>query len=382
MIFMKIKKNPGMGPHMTFKNSKNSPIHRWFWYKEGFSPEIVDFALSREKADAVLDPFCGVGTTLLASMQAGKKSFGIDASPLAVFVSKVKTKSYSEDEIAEAEKFAGDFAKMKGRPSLRWSFELFNPRIAFPPRNFRDILLLREKIEERSGGARDLLLLALVSVLPRTSLIVKDGGVLKISKRKRAIPLKAAFRRKVKQIVSDLRNCRPEGPVPDVFLGDARRTGFAENTFDLVFTSPPYLNNVDYSKVYGLELTLLELDQKATTETRGRALRSFISKKPGKAESPPEAGEAGKRIPVVGMYFADMEKALEESRRVLSESGSAYYVVSNSVIHETHIPVDEILAKIGERIGFSPEIIVGAERIADVRPHKIKTRESIVVLRK
>jgi hypothetical protein len=45
--------------------------------------------------------------------------------------------------------------------------------------------------------------------------------------------------------------------------------------------------------------------------------------------------------------------------------------------------VDEIFAQMGERIGFSEsEIVVGAERIADVRPRKVRTRESIVVMRK
>jgi hypothetical protein len=58
-------------------------------------------------------------------------------------------------------------------------------------------------------------------------------------------------------------------------------------------------------------------------------------------------------------------------------------VVSNSVIHETHVVVDEIFAKMGERIGFSDsEVVVGAYRVADVRPQKVQTRESIVRLRK
>jgi hypothetical protein len=52
------------------------------------------------------------------------------------------------------------------------------------------------------------------------------------------------------------------------------------------------------------------------------------------------------------------------------------------VIHKTHVLVDEILGEIAERIGFDAEVIVGAERIADVRPQKVKTRESMVVLRK
>jgi hypothetical protein len=45
--------------------------------------------------------------------------------------------------------------------------------------------------------------------------------------------------------------------------------------------------------------------------------------------------------------------------------------------------VDEVLGEIAQRIGFSDvEIAVGAERIADVRPQKVSTRESVVIMRK
>lgn len=39
---MKISENLYLGPYMTFESSKNKPIHRWFYYKEGYSPEIVE----------------------------------------------------------------------------------------------------------------------------------------------------------------------------------------------------------------------------------------------------------------------------------------------------------------------------------------------------
>lgn len=380
---MNIIKKPELGPFMTFEHSKKQPVYRWFWYKEGFSPEIVNFALLREKnISNILDPFCGVGTTLLAAKSAGIQSAGIDSSSLAVFVSRTKTDDYSEKEITRAERFAKEIFRNIGRSSLKWQFELFNPFTAFPKKNFNTLLFLREKIEEEDEKVRNLLLLALLSILPRVGIFIKDGGVLKIKKRKPAIPVKSAFRRKVKEIVNDLKTSAVKGPKPEVVLGDARAAELEDESIDSVFTSPPYLNNIDYSKVYGLELTLLELSKRATKDTRRRSIRSFISKEGLAAELPPEVGEVGKRIPVIGMYFADMEKAIQENWRVLKQGGAAYHVVSNSVIHETHVLVDEVLAEIGERIGFNAEIIVGGERIADVRPHKIKTRESIVVLRK
>ncbi|MBU0532489.1 hypothetical protein KKB44_03275 [Candidatus Micrarchaeota archaeon] len=380
---MKIKQNYDLGKYMTFEYSKSKPTHNWFWYKEGFAPEIVEYAIGNSKPKIILDPFCGVGTTLLTAKQGGIESVGVDASSLAVFISKTKTENYSKEDIESVKSFLATKIKPEeGVRPLRWEFELFDARAAFPKRNYNQILALRNAIEQEEGKGRDLLLLALLSILPQASIIVKDGGVLKITRRKRALPAKEIFKRKVKKILEDLEQNEALEPVPQVFLGDARGLDLPEESVDLVVTSPPYLNNIDYSKIYGLELSLLHMSKAEAEETRMRAVRSFIGKKMDVQEMPPEVGEIGYRIPIIGTYFKDMEQSIAEMYRVLQDGGSTHIIVSNSVIHQTHVLVDEILAEIGERIGFEAEIIIGAERIADVKPQKIKTRESIVVLKK
>lgn len=382
---MDIRSEPGIGQAMTFELSKKKPYHGWFWYKEGYAPEIVEYALQKEgtKGDSlVLDPFCGVGTTVLAAKAAGLCSVGVDASPLAVFVSRTKTADYSSDDIERAKEFLATIFKGRQEAGIKWEFELFSPRAAFPKRNYNDLLFLRERIEQEDGKVRDLLLLALLSILPQVSIIMKDGGVLKIDKRKRALPVKEAFKRRLKRMLSDLEN-PVMGPVPDVMLGDARGLDMEEESADIVVTSPPYLNNIDYSKVYGLELSLLEMSKAEAEQTRMRSVRSFIGRGMEVQEMPPEVGDLGFKIPIIGTYFKDMEESLREMHRALRPRKAAYVIVANSVIHQTHVLVDEVLAEIGERIGFSENsIIVGSERVADVRPQKVRTRESIVLLRK
>ena len=467
-----ITKDFSLAEAMTFVHSKQLARYNWFYYKEGYSPEIVQCALKHQsdrrdpaasrrgmsrpdasghehlqvaaatwmiqvahkqlvhdqersvvldiphsvttrqigsqqatwyptkfgnelkKPGNILDPFCGVGTTLFAAKELGVASYGIDASELAVFVSKTKTQNYETQDIKEALEFiATVFSERKKESVVRWDFELFDVRSAFPKRNLNDILFLRECIEDKYARritqdskhkSRDLLLLALLSILPQCSLIIKDGGVLKIDKRKSAMHVKEAFRRKIKRMVKELEQNPVNGPEPEVYLGDARKTGFKDNNIEMVVTSPPYLNNIDYTKVYGLELSLLSLCKEYAEETRTRSVRSFITGN-RKLETglPEEVGEVGERIPVIGTYFADMKEAIKEMFRILNHGSCAYVVVSNSVIHETHVMVDEIFAEMAERIGFSEVgIVVGAERIADVKPTKVKTRESIVIMRK
>lgn len=385
---MRMQTEPALGRHMTFELSKKEPVHGWFWYKEGFSPEIFEYALGRGIAGLVVDPFCGVGTTLLAAKQKGIDSIGVDASPLAVFVSKAKTDDYSQEDLDGVRAFLTRQLKPKEIPErldmrpLKWEFELFDPKAAFPRRNYNQIMALRDAIEQEEGRVRNLLLLGLLSVLPQASLVLKDGGVLKIRKDKRALPAKEIFKRKVKRMLKDLEGQRT-GHVPRVFLGDARALDMPTESTDLIVTSPPYLNNIDYSKVYGLELSLLHMSRAEAEEVRMRAIRSFIGKDMEVGAMPPEAEEVGSRIPIAGTYFQDMEKAIEEMHRILKTGKEAHVIVSNSVIHSTHIMVDEIFGEMATRLGFSDvRIIVGAERIADVKPQKIKTRESIVVMRK
>ncbi|HSB47189.1 MAG TPA: DNA methyltransferase [Candidatus Bilamarchaeum sp.] len=377
---MKITEKPELGPFMTFEASKEKPVHGWFWYKEGYAPEIVQYCAKDSGAKEVIDPFCGVGTTLLACKEMGISSVGIDASPLAVFVSRAKTEDYEESDLQAAEEFIRK--PLPPAPDTAWDFELFPARAAFPRRNYGEILQLRHAIEQEEGRVRNLLLLALLSVLPQASIVLKDGGVLKIMKDKKALPAREIFKRKVKRMARELRG-RPAGHEPEVFLGDARGLDLEGECAGAVITSPPYLNNIDYSKIYGLELSLLAMSRAEAEQVRLRSIRSFIGRDMKVQEMPPEVGEIGSAIPIIGTYFRDMELALIEMHRVLKRGGAAYVIVSNSVIHETHVMVDEIFAEMGERIGFSGcEIAVGAERIADVRPQKVRTRESIVILRK
>lgn len=380
---MQIINKPELGQYMTFEFSKEKPIHGWFWYKEGFAPELVEWSIRETKKKSeiktILDPFCGVGTTLLTAKNLGIMSIGVDASSLAVFVSKTKTDDYEQKDLEEAIAF---LEKRLEPVPVDWQFELFSPRAAFPKRNYNEILALREAIEQESEKVRNLLLLALLSILPQASIVLKDGGVLKIIKDKKALPAREIFRRRVKKMVRDLET-QKMGYGPQIYLGDARGMDVEGESIDLVVTSPPYLNNIDYSKIYGLELSLLSMSKAEAAEVRMRAIRSYIGKQMEIQDMPPEVGEIGEKIPIIGTYFKDMELAIKEMHRVLDENGEAHITVSNSVIHDTHVIVDEVFAQMADRIGFrETEIIVGAERIADVKPVKVKTRESIVILRK
>jgi DNA modification methylase len=87
------------GGYSNYKNTVVLPRHRWYYYKEGFSPDIVEKAIElskKKKNDIILDPFNGSGTTTLTSALKGYKSFGIEVNPFTSFLSRVKIQNNIE----------------------------------------------------------------------------------------------------------------------------------------------------------------------------------------------------------------------------------------------------------------------------------------------
>ena len=354
----------------VFKNSKKMAVYNWMYYKEGFSPEIVDYILDKyypkEKPDIIVDPFCGVGTTLLRSKELGVKSIGLDVSPLAVMVSRVKTRNYGEHERDELMNTMKKLIESKSGYTYKWEFELFPPSVAIPKRNIAFIQRMRASIEEIGEvWIREFFLTALVSIIPQVSLIIKDGGVLKINRNKIAASAKHVFIRKVKRMISECTKIR--GPEPDITNKSAldfSTEQVCSNRKSAVITSPPYLNNVDYTKIYGLELSLLGVD---TRKLRNQMLDSFIKKR---ANNPSEKW----RYPIVDMYLKNMERVIEN----ISECNGIHIVVGNGVIYGEYIDIVSEIGGMLEKLGFKVEAIEGAIRIANIKPKKTKVGEYLI----
>ena len=66
----------------------NLPRHRWYYYKEGFSPELVKNAiedLGIGDDSLVIDPFNGSGTVTLTCSMQGVRALGIEVNPFTAF---------------------------------------------------------------------------------------------------------------------------------------------------------------------------------------------------------------------------------------------------------------------------------------------------------
>jgi DNA modification methylase len=366
-----------LGRLVTFIPNKGTPIHKWFYFKEGFSRDFVTLMfdwLNVKPGKWVLDPFCGSGTTLLSSKEAGINAVGVDASPLAVFVTQVKAADYNVDELKEAAK---DFFSKKFRKYDVKGLSLLVRR-SFSRYSLEDIIFFREEIREIPDlKIRNFFTLALMNTANEVTYAYKDGAVIKIRARKHIPPFRKMFKRIVKKMIRDLKRTKHKGPEINVYLGDARRLNFLEDgQFDAVITSPPYLNKIEYTKVYSIEYELFF----GTVKVDG--LRAYIGLNPKNiTDLFPELN-----LPEVAKaYFQDMNDALTEIYRVMKKKAKCAIVVAEGVFPDKIVPVDILLAKLAEEIGFDVERIVVANYRVATRDRTAKigrARESIIIMKK
>ena len=78
----------------AFIANRETPVHRWVPWIAGFSRQFVQDGLARHLpasgAGVVLDPFAGVGTTLIEADLAGHDAVGFEINPYAVFAARTK----------------------------------------------------------------------------------------------------------------------------------------------------------------------------------------------------------------------------------------------------------------------------------------------------
>lgn len=375
---MIVEERYDLGKLVTFIPNKKIPIHNWFYFKEGFSRDFVSMILNKFKIDRgkwVLDPFCGVGTTLLTCKEYGVNSIGIDVSPLMVFVSNVKVKEYDLKKLKEDAQEL--FSHRIKKTDIENSEVSFFTRRFFPPRVLKEILFFREKIQEVvSEENRGFFTLGLMDSAIKCSYIYKDGGLLKIVERPLP-PLRKFYRRRIKRMLRDLENIELQECFAEAITGDARRMEKIEDeSFDLIVTSPPYLNKIEYTKVYRVEYELF------MPNVRFGQIRSYLGIDIKKME---EGDKYGNLPPVARAYFIDMEKAIGEMYRVLKPGGQLVLVVAGGVFPTGVVESDYITARIIGEYEFEVDRIVVVNRRVATRDRVIKigeARESIIIATK
>jgi DNA modification methylase len=392
----------------------NLARHRWYYYKEGFSPELVKSAIQEvglSKRDLILDPFNGSGTVTLTAATEGYNSIGFEVNPFTCFISKTKVinnkiKNFDEavvntisncniEKISNLEAFSTFSEATKKR---KW---LFNTNVL---RSFEAGHSFAKNLNPKNS---QLIKLALISAAMKNSNVKKDGKCVRYKKDWDLLDyghesFLNSFINETNLIKEDI-----ETDIivkPKIYNGDCRKyISKLDKKFKLCITSPPYLNTFDYTDIYRPELFIGNFikNNEELYNLRLKTVRSHVQahwKIPNEQsfgytfdeiynqiKSKPEM-LMHKNIPfMILAYFEDMKKIFMDLKDKAEKGASLWFVVSTSAYADVHIPVDLILADIAVQVGWSlKEIGVLREihkRTTRHSPNVNKLRESVIILK-
>src|SRR3990172_1358965 len=251
----------------AFANNKILPIHRWVPWIAGFSSDFVKDALSRylPSKGTVLDPFAGVGTTLVEAVLAGHEAVGFEINPYAALACRTKRNAHRitvdslRDEIQRFKLFYNESISSNYVPKSA-APKGFKTRAEFYRANvLRKVLILQDfihNIEDRS--LRDLFRLAFAATMVRYSNYSYEPSLgRRVSAGKEEIqdfPVAQAILRKLSEMIEDISWIRTQLPYNTVSAQVVNQSFFQYENYldresiDLIVTSPPYLNNYHYNR--------------------------------------------------------------------------------------------------------------------------------------
>ncbi len=380
----------------AFTSNRDAPVHRWVPWIAGYSKHFVADAIARyaKGHSVVLDPFAGVGTTLIEVDLAGHEAIGFEINPYAAFASQTKLNAHrvNPDRLRRTVQSFGVF--MRG--ALR---ENSTPR-SQPPQGFRTrspfyspkvqhkVLLALDFINEQDVPVADVFRLAFAASMVEYSNYSYEPSLgRKVTVGRPEVddfPVMELLAKRVSEMADDVAWYRHTR-----VLGKRRGSRVFEESFfdgyqeieeqsvDLLITSPPYLNNYHYNRntrphLYWLgycrspqdfrrleklnfgtywqnarDQARIELDPSIEDSEIRQTIESV-------RQMNPEKGIYGGSgwANYAAQYFNDCLRFVKGAEWCLRPGATALIVIGNSILQGVPIPTDQFLARIAELSGF------------------------------
>lgn len=406
--------------HVEYLNEKEI-VNRWYTLLEDFPPSLVWQRLRKHSIPldgTVLDPFCGSGTTVVSARLYGARSIGIDANPVATFVTKVKTtwKINLREFRKQANSLLNDLHEAS---SFLEEVRITTPALMNIPTMERNqwlkpydqnlVAFVKESIKEvENKDVQDIFLLALVEAAQESSNAFFCPGTSFYPFKKRPAFLDA-FEQKLRTIYEDLQVLKPyygfSKKSVTIYTADMREmSAFIEpDSVDFIFTSPPYPNDLEYTRQTRLDLYLLDFVQSMddVVEIKRKMVKGstkliysesdsskFVEKYSFVQDIVCELKEAfgeknwGWDYPrMIQEYFGDILLAMNQAKKVLKKSHRAEFVVGDQTYKKILIPVGMVMRKLAGELGFD-SCTLETYRLRRSTLHDIPLKEEIVILRK
>ncbi len=341
------------------------------------APSIVEDILRQKKSSlVVLDPMAGSGTTLATAAMLGHKAIGFDTDPLAVLLSSTlalpfdvtAVTSAARRVLARSEELCKTLRASSAYPAGLDPDEKRFVRYWFCATSRKQLYSLSEKISRlRNPHVQRILWVAFSRMIIR-----KNNGVSLAMDVSHSRPHRVYDRAPVTpfdcfvpSVNRVLRGMEAVGLTdPEVIraaLGDARHLRIQDESVDLVVTSPPYVNAIDYIRGHKLSLVWMGhklADLRKLRSTNVGAEAGLCCADPGDAISAAiRALGSTSRIPprqtrILSKFVSDLDLVVREIFRVLVPHGEAFFVIGDSNLRGTFIRNSAALASLARSCGF------------------------------
>ncbi len=323
----------------------------------------------------VLDPMMGSGTALAVARSEGHSAIGIDIDPLAVLTAGVWTSTIVPKAVRARALKVLDRARARSKKLKRSQAYPYRAdestrkfvRYWFDSSSRRQLAALAQAIRcIRDKKKRNALWCAFSRLI-----ITKQAGAslamdLSHSRPHRAFetaPTKP-FDKFLSSVEHVIKNCVTlnapnRGPAVRVLKGDARRTRLVASSIDLVLTSPPYLNAIDYMRCSKFTLVWMGHSIEELSDLRSKSIGAEV----GQRESPLYATKIIEKLnltrrlsprhkAILTRFIHDMHCAITETSRVLVPGGRAVYVVGENTIRGVFIRNADIISDLARIVGL------------------------------
>lgn len=322
-------------------NGTRNGIHNIHPYPARFIPQIPRelIRLFHPGDDsAVLDPFCGSGTTLVEAIMAGKPAIGIDVNPLSILISKVKTTPPTRNlSLLAAQVVAQAKREAATIPSIPRLNHWFLPDVQ---QALARILSQLERIDDPT--ARDALKVALSRIMVRVSNQESDTRYASVKKDVDAQLVYDLFLKSAELV---------DKALTDTYFGlfapNPRCTLLNRNILEvqpdeigrrvgLVVTSPPYPNAYEYWLYHKYRMYWLGMDPIAVRQQEIGARPHYFKKNPQTEVD----------------FERQMSQCFSLLSRVMLPNSLACFLIGRSVIHGKTIDNVALLERAAAPHGF------------------------------
>lgn len=359
---------------LTLSAKTSGLTHGLHRFPAKYIPQVPRWALNNfaSKDSVVLDPFMGSGTTLVEALCTVDRSYGTDIDPLARLISTAKTGDFS---LAQLTSLAAELNPDTFLPVS----ECFIPMDGvknfthwFSESAWKDLCGIYVAIEKLQclPSERDFFFTIFSSTLRWVSNADDQTQKTYVSGTLKKNP-PAVFATFDKFLQRALAGASALGSVrgkrqASVLDGSALSLPLNSSSVDLIVTSPPYLDSVDYMYNFMLEYFWLgpRLGVQSRTEYNSRRRLPVGSKNPLIATTSVPDSLVGlvdpKLIPeyrrdAVLAYFDLMQKHFFEAARVMKTGARYVLVVGNSQASTGVLPVHDCLLRLAKTAGLHLE---------------------------